>query len=191
MGTLKLLTSTIVIYPGLLESSCEGMSVFREARVKVLYVANPIVMDDVEVPVLGFGGYGRNCTARLPNKGGFKLVCGHPEEYGWTSWYILTSGIDEYVSKFSSFLTEKYWVPWFVKIGNYLSCVQRLFTGCNVYVSKDVNMGGWEIYHKIVADSIKHCNMKTQRIRSLDGLVDARKDFVRLHVYSLVSWSSF
>ncbi|WRX26402.1 hypothetical protein QQP08_018889 [Theobroma cacao] len=85
MGTLKLLTSTIVIYPGLLESSCEGMSVIREARVKVLYVANPIVMDDVEVPVLGFGGYGRNCTARLPNKGGFKLVCGHPEEYGWTS----------------------------------------------------------------------------------------------------------
>ncbi|OMO78333.1 hypothetical protein CCACVL1_14476 [Corchorus capsularis] len=100
-------------YPGLILSSCEGLSVFSRPEDqkwslldrkyhtwdKLLYVANPITMDVVvEVPnciTSSHNYYNSYGISSLPNNGGFKLVCCQFDPHtDQSDFYILKLGDD-------------------------------------------------------------------------------------------------
>ncbi|OMO60300.1 hypothetical protein CCACVL1_24258 [Corchorus capsularis] len=144
-------------YPGLILSSCEGLSVFScpEDRQwssldrkyhtcdKLLYVANPVTMDVVvQVPncITSPNYYNTYGISSLPNNGGFKLVCCQFDPHTIQSdFYILKLGdIDQYSwrkigSAFGCPVASSWHKMHVIPIGQYIYWLPNgsvLFTPC-------------------------------------------------------------
>ncbi|OMO80106.1 hypothetical protein COLO4_24243 [Corchorus olitorius] len=130
-------------YRGLILCSCQGLSVFSRPEKrhwsslelkyhtwdKLLYVANPVMMDVVvEVPncITSPNYYNTYGISSLPNNGGFKLVCCQFDPHSVQSdFYILKLGGDQYSwrkigSAFGCLVASNWHQMHIIPIGQYI-----------------------------------------------------------------------